>query len=157
MSNMEDDFKRIVKNTVIAYQEEMDNFIQSRPSGSLTDTDVILMTMNVVIAVSTNMYYSLKEMLPTTQIDFDYVKATMINNLKDNFENIKTHQPTQRYLPLTVEQIKEIQANGFTFVQMSDGTEKKVTEQDIYVSGQAADEVLNAAKNEVKSKIARPH
>jgi hypothetical protein len=156
MSNREIDFRRIVKNVMSVYQESMDNYIRTKPEGALTDADVIIMNMNVIMGVTTNMYYTLKELLPTTPIDFDYIKATILNNLKDNFEKVKDYQVKQKYMPLTVEQLKEIKEKGFTFVDMPDGSQRKITDQDILVSEKDAEKVLDHAKAEAKDDIIRP-
>jgi flagellar motor switch protein FliG len=108
------------------------------------------------MGVTTNMYYTLKELLPTTPIDFDYIKATILNNLKDNFEEVKDYQVKQKYMPLTVEQLKEIKEKGFTFVDMPDGSQRKITDQDILVSEKDAEKVLDHAKAEAKDDIIRP-
>jgi hypothetical protein len=156
MINLEADFKRIVKNVMGVYQDELDNFIRTKPEGSLTDADIIVMNMNIIMGVTTNMYYTLKEILPTTVIDFDYLKATIINNLVDNFEKVKEYEPKQRFIPLTLEQVKEVKDKGFTMIKMPDGKEKKVTEQDILTSKEDAAKVLDHAKKEAKDAINTP-
>jgi len=156
MTDVKDDFKCIVKNIMSVYQEEVDNFIRTHPEGSLTDADVIIMNMNVIMSISTNMYYYLKDLLPTIPIDFDYIKATIINHLKDNFEKVKEYNPKHRYMPLSVEQVKEIREKGSTVIKMPDGSEKTVTQNDILVKESDAEKVLNSAKNEVKNASYQP-
>src|SRR5579872_1139394 len=114
----EAEFKRICKNIMATYQQEIDNYIRSKPDGYLTEADVIIMNMNIIMSVSTNMYFTIKELLPIVNIDFDYMKASIINNLKDSFEKVKDYMPQNKYLPLTVDQIKEIQDKGFAMVEM---------------------------------------
>lgn len=156
MNNLEAEFKNIVVNVMRAYNKEFDEFIHSKPPGTLTDADIIVMNMNVIMSITTNMYYSLKDLLPTTTIDFDYLRATILNNLKDNFEKVKEYEPKQRYMPLTVDHIKEIKEKGFAMVTMPDGTEKKITQQDILGNEEDAKKVLSEAKKEAKNAARTP-
>lgn len=130
----ENEFQTIVKNVMNAYRDEMDNFIRTNSEGNLTDADVIIMNMNLIIGITTSMYYTIKEILSTTKIDYDYMRATIINHLKDNFDKIKEYKPKERFIPLTAKQVKEILDKGFVIVKMQDGTERKFTEKDIYIN-----------------------
>jgi|GEM_PF-2911630 hypothetical protein len=146
MSDQEKDFKDISQAIMRVYHEKMHDYLNSKPSGSLTDADVVIMIMNLTMAVSTNIYYSAKQILPTTPLDFDFMKAKLSNSLIDSFEKIKDYNPKERMLPLTVEQIKDIREKGFAIITMPDGSERKVTQDEILVKKEDADKLLNEAK-----------
>lgn len=148
MNDRETEFKNIVKKIMAVYSDEMENFTQTKEVGSLTDSDVIIMNMNVIMSVTTNMYYWIKDILPMSVIDFDYIKVSIINNLKDSFEKIKEYEPKQKYMPLTVEQIKEIREKGFVMMKMPNGDEIKVTEKDLFIKESDAEKILNSDKKE---------
>lgn len=147
MSDKEKDFKDISQAVMKTYHEKMHEYLNSKPQGSLTDADVVVMIMNLTMSVSTNIYYSLKQILPTSSLDFDFMKAKLSNSLIDSFEKIKEFNPKERMLPLTVDQIKEIHEKGFAMITMPDGTERKITEDEILVKKEDASKLINEAKN----------
>ena len=148
METKEKDFKEMSANIMKSYHEEMHKFLNSHPEGTLTDADVIIMIMNLTIGVSTNIYYSLKQILPTTPMDFDFMRAKLSNSLVDAFEKIKEYNPKESVMPLTVEQVKDIQDNGFTIIKMPDGSERRVTQDEILVKKNDADKLTEAVKKD---------
>ncbi len=147
MTNQEKDFKDISKAIMKTYHEEMHRYLNSKAAGSLTDADVIVMIMNLTMGISTNIYYSLKQILPTTPMDFDFMRAKLSNSLVDSFEKIKEYNPKESVMPLTVEQVKEIHEKGFAIIKMADGSERKVTEDEILVKKEDADKMLQETKD----------
>ncbi len=145
-------FKSISVSIMKTYHEKMHEFLNSQPAGTLTDADVIILIMNLTMSVSTNLYYSLKQILPTTPLDFDFMKAKLSNHLIDAFEKIKEYNPKESVMPLTVEQVKEIRDKGFAIIKMSDGSERKVIEDEILIKKEDADKVLKEAKDSQDSK-----
>src|ERR1700679_2383693 len=108
MDSKENSAKEILRKVMKCYNEEMHHYLISLPDGRLTDSDVIFLILNLTLGISTNIYFSLKEILPTTIIDFDFAKAKLINSLSDSFEEIKKYIPEKNNMPLTVEQVVEI-------------------------------------------------
>jgi hypothetical protein len=147
MSDKEKDLRDISQAIMKTYHEKMHEYLNSKPEGSLTDADVVVMIMNLTISISTNIYYSLKQVLPTTPLDFDFMKAKLSNSLIDCFEKIKEFNPKERMMPLTVEQITQIREKGFVMVTMPDGSERRVTEDDILIKKEDVDKLVNEAKN----------
>lgn len=148
MESREIDLNTINKAVLKTYQEKMHEYLNSKPPGALTDSDVIMMIMNVTVNVSTNIYYSLKQILPTTVMDFDFIRAKLSNSLVDSFDKIKEFTPKESVMPLTVEQIKEIQEKGSAIIKMNDGTERRVTKDDLLVKRDDADKILKDVKKE---------
>ncbi len=148
----EDDFKKISNNIMRCYQEQMHEYLNDKATGSLTDSDVILMIMNLTIGISTNIYYSLKQFLPTTSIDFDFIRAKLCNTLVDSFDKIKEFNPKDNTMALTVEQVKEIIDNGECVITLPDGTTRKVTKDDLLIKREEADKILNAAKENAEKE-----
>ena len=96
MSDKDTDLQNISKEIMKTYQNEMHAYLNSKKDFELTDADVIVMIMNLSVGISTSIYYTLKQILPSTKLDFDYMKAKMCNSLVDEFEKIKTIQ-SKRY------------------------------------------------------------
>lgn len=144
----EKDFKEISSTIMKCYQDQMHTYLNSKPDGSLTDADVIIMIMNLTIGVGTNIYYSLKQILPNTPMDFDFMKVKLSNSLVDSFEKIKEYNPKESMLPLTVEQVKEINEKGSTIIKLPDGSERTVTKDELLVKREDADKLLDEAKKE---------
>lgn len=145
----ETDFNLIYEEVLKCYEENLYDYLESKPAGSLTDSDVIIMIMNLTLTISSNIYYSLKKILPTTQMDFDFMKVKLINSLSDAFENIKKYNPKEKMMhPLTVEQVKEIHEKGFAYVTFQDGTQRKITVKDILVKKEDSEKLLQEQKRE---------
>jgi hypothetical protein len=142
----ETDLQIITTAILRTYQEKIHEYLNSKPDGSLTDADVIVMVMNLVVGVSTNIYYTLKQILPDTKMDFDFMKAKMGNAIFDGFEKIKEFKPEETMVSLTVEQVKEIREKGFTLIDLPNGGQRKVSMEDIMVKRQDADKLLDEAK-----------
>ena len=152
MEAREIDLRNITQSVLKTYQDEMHNYLSDKPAGSLTDADVILMIMNLTISVSTNIYYSLKQILPTTTMDFDYMRAKITNSLVDSFEKIKEFIPKENVMPLSVEQLEDIKTNGFTIIKMPDGSERKVSKEDLLVKKEEKENLIKVAlKGSIKA------
>src|SRR6267154_1787118 len=139
---------KMTENVMCCYHEEMHEFLNSVEPGTITDADVILMIMNMTISVGTNIYYSIKQILPTTVIDFDFSKVKIVNSFADSLEKIKDFNPKENTMPLTVEQVKEVVEKGFVVIAMPDGTQRKVTEKDILVKKEDIEKIIENAKKE---------
>jgi hypothetical protein len=148
MQTREDSFKEILTDVVRTYQNKMHDYLTNKPDGSITDADVVLMVMNLTINVSANIYRSIKEYLPTTTVDFDFMRAKMINAMADEFEKVKVYKPEQGLMPLTTDQIKEIMDKGHAVITMPDGTEKKVHKDDLLLKKEDVDKFAKEAKRE---------
>ena len=109
---------------------------------------LFVLIMNITISVSSNIYFSVRQILPTTIMDFDFMRAKIINCLVDSFEKIKSYNPKDVAMPLTVEQVQEVQANGFTIIKMPDGSEKRITQEDILIKKSEADKIKEAVKKD---------
>lgn len=142
----EEDFKGIFKAIMNTYRDQMHDYLNSKPAGSLTDADVVIMIMNLTSAVGTNIYYSLKQYLPTSPLDFDFMKVKLVNSFADSFEAIKSYNPKDGVMPLTVEHLKEIQEKGFVIIKLPDGTERKVTDNDILIKKDVAEKLVKETK-----------
>lgn len=152
----EKDFKDISSAVMKCYQEQMHTYLNSKPDGSLTDADVIIMIMNLTISISTNIYYSMKQILPTTPMDFEFMKVKLSNSLVDSFEKIKEYNPKESMMPLTVEQVKEINEKGSTVIKLADGSERTVTKDELLVKREDADKLLAEAKRETINAASAP-
>ncbi len=148
MQSREEFFKKITTDVMDTYHEKMHDYLANTADGNLTDADIIVMVMNITMSISTNIYFSLKQILPMTKLDFDYMKVTIINHLKDSFEEIKKFSPKEGVMPLTTDQIKEIQKNGFTIITMPDGQERKVSEKDLLIKKADADKIAESVKEQ---------
>lgn len=142
----ETDLQKITTAIMKSYQENIHEYLNSKPEGTLTDADVIVMVMNIAVGVSINVYYTLKQILPDTKMDYDFMKAKMGNAIFDGFEKIKEYKPQETMVPLTVEQVKEIREKGFTILAMPNGGARRLTLDDIMVSRTDADRLLDEAK-----------
>lgn len=157
-----EDFNKIANALMKTYQDEMHEYLTSKKTGELMDSDVIVMIMNLTIGIGSNIYYSLKQILPSTPIDFDFAKAKIINSFVDSFEKIKSLDFSEGMQPLTIEQMKEIEDNGFTIVTFKDGSQKRVSKEDIRVKRDETDSIIEGAKKESiysghEKKLILPH
>jgi uncharacterized protein YdaL len=150
------DFREMSHSIMRCYQDVMHNYLISKEAGKLTDADVATMVMNLTIGISTNIYYTLKQFLPNTTLDFDYMRAKMINALSDAFEQIKEYVPEEKHMPLTMDQVKEILTNGFAIIKMPDGSDKRITENEILVAKADKEKLLEEARKEAKNVINTP-
>jgi hypothetical protein len=156
MSVEEKDFAAISREIMNKYHEEMHKYLNSKAAGKLTDADVVIMIMNLTIGIGTNIYYSLKQILPTTVMDFDFMRAKMVNEFSDTFEKIKDYNPKENMMPLTVEQVKEIQEKGSTTITFPDGRQRVVTEEELLVKKYDAERMADHVKKEVKDAANTP-
>lgn len=162
MSKRNVDFERISKAIIGCYQEEMHRWLDENSDGKLTDADVIIMVMNLTIASSTNIYYSLKNILPRAPLDFDYMKATMMNAMIDGFEKIKEYKASDSMRTLTLDEVKEAQEKGFVIIKNDDGSERKVLKDEIYFSKESAEKMKEDVKKQAihapkEPKLILPH
>ena len=146
MASKDEDFQNISKATMKTYQDKMHEYLNSKPDGEFTDADVIVMIMNLSVSISTSIYYTLKQILPNTKLDFDYMKAKMCNSIVDSFEKIKGYNPEDTMLTLTVEQVKEITDKGFAMIPTADGSLIKVSMDEIIVKRKDGDRLLEEAR-----------
>lgn len=145
-------FSNIANNVVRTYHSEMNSFLSNVEEGTLKEADVIVMIMNLTIGVGTNIYYSLKDFLPNTVLDFDFMKAKIINSFVDAFEKIKEYEPPKDdMMKLDTEQLKELVENGFVNVTMPDGSVKKVTDKDLLFKKEEIDAYLEKMQKEKES------
>jgi hypothetical protein len=142
----ETDLSNITTAMMRTYQEKIHEYLHSKPDGALTDADVIVMIMNLSVGVGINVYYTLKQILPDTKMDYDFMRAKMVNAISDGFEKIKEYKPDETMITLTAEQVKEIRENGFALIPLADGGERRVTLGEIMVKRQDADKLLDEAK-----------
>lgn len=156
MSSKDEDFNKITKAIMKTYQDQIHEYLNSKPDGELTDADVIVMIMNLSVGISTNIYYTVKQILPHTKIDFDYMKAKMCNSIVDGFEKIKDFNPKDTMMSLTVEQVNEIKEKGFAMIPFADGTVRKVGIDDIMVKRNDADKLLEEAKQKADDIVSTP-
>lgn len=150
MSNKDENFQDISRAIMKTYQDKMHEYLNSKPDGELTEADVIVMIMNLSVAISTNIYYTMKQILPTVKLDFDYMKAKMCNSIVDSFEKIKDFNPKDTMMSLTVEQVNEIKEKGFAMIPLADGSFRKVSIDEILVKRDDADKLLEEAKNKAE-------
>ncbi len=143
-------FKKISSAVMKVYHDEMHDFLEDAPEGSLTDAEVAIMIMNLTIGSATNIYYSLKKFLPKVNLDFPFMRAKLINEMSATFEKIKDYNVKDQLIQLTPEQIKEIQEKGSTTIKNESGDEEKITMKDLMVSRKEADAFLNKAKEVLK-------
>lgn len=151
-------FKNICNTVLKTYDNEMHNYLQEAPEGTLTDADVILMIMNVTIAIGTNLYFSLRKYMPRTKIDFKYMRATIINHLSNEFLKIKEFKPEEDMIQLTNEQLLEIKDKGFFMLKQPDGSSVKITAKDLLFKKDEIDKYLaeQDAKKEIKNAADTP-
>lgn len=142
-------FEQISKDVMHCYQDKMHEYLNSNEAGTLTDADVVIMIMNITMSVGTNIYYSLKQILPTTTIDYEFVKAKVINSFVDAFEKIKDYTPKNNMFPLTAEQVKEIATVGHAMVTMPDGKIRKITKEDILIKKEDMEKIAELHKSEI--------
>ena len=143
----ENDFKKISKNIMHCYQEQMHEYFSRKESGSLTDSDVIIMVMNLTTGIATSIYYSLKQFLPAhTNIDFDFLRAKLCNNLVDSFDKIKEFNPKETIKAVNIDQLREIVEKGECIINFPDGTNHKVTKDDLLIKKEDAERILNDLK-----------
>ncbi len=146
MDERDVDLQDMSKAIMKTYQEKMHEYLNSKPQGTLTDANVILMIMNLTIGIATNIYYTLKQILPGIQMDFDYMKAKMGNEIFAAFEKIKDYNPKDTMMVLTVEQVKEIQEKGFAVIPMPNGGARRVTVDELMVKKEDASKLIVDAK-----------
>jgi hypothetical protein len=125
------DFRIILTEVMRSYKNNIHDYLEENSGKNLTDSDVIILIMNLTINISTNIYYSLKSFLPKSSIDFDFLRAKMINELSDSFEKIKSYQPEDQLMQLDTNDIKEIMEKGFTTITLEDGSKRKIYKEDL--------------------------
>jgi len=143
------EFTKMSTSIMKCYQENIHNFLNTQELGTITDADVIIMVMNLTIGISTNIYYSLKQILPTTTIDYDFAKVKIINELSDHFEQIKQFKPENEMHALTVDQVKEILDVGHMTITFADGTVKKVMKEDLLVRKEEVEKLIEGNRKEI--------
>lgn len=111
------------------YFEEIYHFISKE---GLTNQDVIITIMNILVSVSGNIFYSIKDLLPNDDVDYKYIRAAIINKLSAIFEDIQNYKPSL-YEQLTTEQLIEIYEGGSTIIKMPDGSERTITKEDVVI------------------------
>lgn len=149
MESNETEFKKMAEIVMKSYHDCMHNYLTSNELGKLTDADVILMVMNMTIGIGVNIYYSLKQFLPSSPVDYDFIKAKLINSFVDDFEKIKQYNPKTEMLSLTEDQIKTIARDGSVVVKMPDGTDKEITKEDILIKKEDVHKILNMNKKDI--------
>jgi vacuolar-type H+-ATPase subunit F/Vma7 len=82
-------------------------------------------------------------------MDYDFMKAKMINSIADGFEKIKAYKAEDSVIQLTPEQVQEIKDNGFSII-MVDGKERKVTWDDLMVTKEDAEKMKNETTKRIK-------
>lgn len=137
------------------YDRMQEFFIDNR--GGLIESDVLVMVMNLVVGVSTNLFYSIKSFFPKTDtIDYEFIRATAINKLRENFDKIKEVDFSEDYVALTNEQLTEVQTKGFTEI-VTDGVKRTITREDVKITKREADRVAHENEKRRNSKIIVPH
>jgi hypothetical protein len=117
---------------------------------NLLNTDVVSFILNLIESLSANSYYLLKLYLPNHELDFDFIKAKMLNALSDKFEDIKKYTPC---IDITKDQMNEIIKNGIekTEITLVDGTKVSLSVNDLYMKEYGnlslAEDVLNEIKH----------
>lgn len=140
--------QKIANATMSTYHEKMHEFFQANQNGEITDADVIVMIMNVVISTATNVYYSFKQYLPTTVIDYEFTRVTIINALVRQLDEIKQYNPKETTMALTAEQVTEIVEKGFAMIKMPDGSERKIMKEELLIKKEDQDKLIAAKKKE---------
>lgn len=130
MKKFNKELRQINGEVYRTYIREMNEFLSKNKGPELLETDVQIMIMNLTISISRCLYFSLKKFLPKSELDFDFMRAAILNNLKDEFEEIKNHDSDKSHVELTHEQIKEIFEKGYITLTI-DGMEVKFTKEDL--------------------------
>jgi hypothetical protein len=130
---LEKSFKNITNAMMKTYQQKMEEFFKENKE-HLTNADVAIMIINLSIGLSVNIYYTLKQMLPSENLDFDYMKATICNSVIEGLENIKNYTPNDSMINLTEEEVKEALHKGSVNISLSDGTLHTVNIDEIMVT-----------------------
>lgn len=148
--------ENITSSIVRSYVKAMDEFIASNnmktSEKSLTNADVIVMILNVTVSSATAIYYSLKDYLHDETLDYDFMRAKLINELSSEMDKIKTYDPKSKMLQLTVDQIKTFIENGYVDVELKNGVIKRVTKDDILIDKNEADKYLHELKKTIEEK-----
>ena len=100
--------KEITEDVSSFYHKRLKQFLLDKNRGSITEAEVIILIMNICIAMSVQIYFSIKDYLPNAEIDFDFSTAKIINAISDSFKKIKEYDPGDGLIELSKEQIKEI-------------------------------------------------
>lgn len=82
-------FKKIHDKIISCFRDEFFSWIESAKERNVTEGDVLVMLMNLTISVSSGIYGTIRMYLPDTRIDFDFIRAKMINEMSDTFEKVK--------------------------------------------------------------------
>ena len=131
------------------YDKLNEFFINER--GKLMEPDVITMLMNVCLGVATNFYYSIKSCFPETELDYAFIKATVINRMVENFDKLKDMNFGE-YVSLTPEQVDDLEKSGSAIVETSEGKEAMVTKEQLRVKRKDLNHLA-----EKKSRIILPN
>lgn len=148
-------FKKIATKVIDSYYDEMDSYFRN-PDYKLNESDVIMMVMNMTVGMAKNIYFSLKDFMPDRTLDFDFMRAKIINTLSDEFNKITEYNPKKTLIELNKDQLNEIVENGHAIVDLGDGNEIKVTEDDIYMKQDDAKELAEKVKKDVTNDINSP-
>lgn len=155
--------ENIVGQVLKTYHSKMDDFIgeclkrsdKKNPDDEnhLTNADVIVLILNVTVSAASNIYCSLKHYLNDEEkMDFDFMRAKLINELSSEMEKIKTFNPMSNLLKLSTDQIQKFIENGYVDVELTNGVIKRVTKDDILVDRNDADKYLHEIKKVIEEK-----
>lgn len=141
--------KNISQQVFNEFDREFSTFINDSERKILTEADVILLIVNCVTTVATNIYYTSKRYLKPGAIDYDYAKVHMINKMADLFEQIKNYTPDGTQMTLDEATINKIIKEGSAMVTFPDGTSRTVTEKDILAPKKTIDDLKRKAISEL--------
>lgn len=152
-TNTESFTRQISEDIINLYYKSMQDYL-SQQDGKILEGDVVVMIMNICLGTAVNIYYSIRDIMPNTQIDFDFARASIINKMSKNFDDIKEYKK-ETPVQLTPSQLNDIQNNGKTLIEMPNGIKKEISKKDIIAKKTEVDKLKTEKNN--KPRIILPN
>lgn len=124
--------KEISKKIHTLYYQEMDNLISN---GELSGHDTFVLIVDICIRSVFSIFHSLPVFFPEvkfTKEQTDQIRKEIIDFLESNLVGLEN----ANQMPITSEQIKEIEEKGFTIVELPNGETKRIEKKDILITKQ---------------------
>lgn len=137
----------IITNIMITYHRRMDDYLSEISGKDVKETDVIILLMNILTNVASNIYYSIKKYIPDASFDFDFLKVKSLNSLAEEMDKIKDYKYEESLFKLNKEQLQEIFKNGHIVIKV-DGINRKVTFDDLLMQKEDAEKYAEIIKND---------
>jgi hypothetical protein len=131
--------KEISKKIHTLYYQEMDDLISNN---DLTGHETFDLIIDICIRTTFSIFHSLPVFFPEvkfTKEQTDDIRKEIIDFLESNLVGLENASQ----IPITSEQIKEIEEKGFAMVELPNGETKRIEQKDILITKQDVGKLKN--------------